>query len=137
LCAAQIYSQETSYFTDDVSSFGNVLKVRPRARLRVPCAAVAPAAAPRPTLPAPSSPQGFDGFLTSKNAQAKNKNRIFRLQDRAFSLSSYTSPAVSPPPAPAACRRRGPLARACCVRSASLLTPASAHLTSPVSFSVS
>jgi len=29
----------------------------------------------------------------SKNAQARNKNRTFRLQDRAFSLSSYTSEA--------------------------------------------
>lgn len=38
--------------------------------------------------------QGFEGFLTSKNAAAKNKNRVFRLEDRAISLSSTTSPAV-------------------------------------------
>jgi Histone acetyltransferase subunit NuA4 len=37
--------------------------------------------------------QGFEGFLVSKNAQARNKNRTFRLEDRAFSLSSYTSQA--------------------------------------------
>eukprot|EP00887_Chlorella_sp_A99_P003657 scaffold7.g3657.t1 len=36
---------------------------------------------------------GFEGFLTSKSAQAKNKNRVFKLDDRAFSLSSVTSPA--------------------------------------------
>lgn len=29
----------------------------------------------------------------SKNAQARNKNRTFRLEDRAFSLSSFTSEA--------------------------------------------
>ena len=39
--------------------------------------------------------QGFEGFLGSKNAQARNKSRTFTVQDRAFSLSSYTSPAVS------------------------------------------
>lgn len=39
--------------------------------------------------------QGFEGFLTSKNAMAKNKNKVFKLEDRAFSLSSVTSPAVS------------------------------------------
>ncbi|KAK2079569.1 hypothetical protein QBZ16_001964 [Prototheca wickerhamii] len=37
--------------------------------------------------------KGFEGFLTSKNAAAKNKNKIFRLEDRAMSLSSTTSPA--------------------------------------------
>lgn len=37
--------------------------------------------------------QGFEGFLVSKNAQARNKNRTFRLEDRAFSLSSFTSEA--------------------------------------------
>lgn len=37
--------------------------------------------------------KGFEGFLTSKSAQAKNKNRVFKLDDRAFSLSSVTSPA--------------------------------------------
>jgi hypothetical protein len=38
--------------------------------------------------------QGFEGFLTSKSASARNKNRVFRVEDRAFSLSSYTSPAT-------------------------------------------
>ncbi|KAL6785499.1 hypothetical protein F751_5422 [Auxenochlorella protothecoides] len=38
--------------------------------------------------------KGFEGFLTSKNAAAKNKNRVFRLEDRAISLSSTTSPAT-------------------------------------------
>ena len=38
--------------------------------------------------------KGFDGYLTSKSAAARNKNRVFRLQDRGFSLSSYTSPAT-------------------------------------------
>lgn len=42
----------------------------------------------------PHHVQGFEGFLTSKNAAAKNKNKIFRLEDRAMSLSSTTSPAV-------------------------------------------
>lgn len=37
--------------------------------------------------------KGFEGFLTSKNAMAKNKNRVFKLDDRLFSLSSVTSPA--------------------------------------------
>ena len=37
--------------------------------------------------------QGFEGFLTSKSAASKNKNRVFKLDDRAFSLSSTTSPA--------------------------------------------
>lgn len=41
-----------------------------------------------------SSTQGFNEFLTSKSAQAKNKNRQFRLEDRVFSLSSITSPGV-------------------------------------------
>lgn len=52
----------------------------------------------------PAYPQGFDGFLTSKNAMAKNKNRVFKLDDRLFSLSSVTSPAVRPrlPPTAAA-----------------------------------
>ncbi|KAI7843675.1 hypothetical protein COHA_002576 [Chlorella ohadii] len=36
--------------------------------------------------------KGFNEFLTSKSAQAKNKNRQFRLEDRVFSLSSITSP---------------------------------------------
>ncbi|PSC73071.1 chromatin modification-related MEAF6 isoform B [Micractinium conductrix] len=36
--------------------------------------------------------KGFNEFLTSKSAQAKNKNRQFRLEDRLFSLSSITSP---------------------------------------------
>ncbi|EFN57077.1 hypothetical protein CHLNCDRAFT_143841 [Chlorella variabilis] len=45
---------------------------------------------------------GFGEFLTSKSAQAKNKNRQFRLEDRVFSLSSITSPgtleaATTPP----------------------------------------
>jgi hypothetical protein len=38
--------------------------------------------------------KGYDGYLTSKSAAARNKNRVFRLQDRGFSLSSYTSPAT-------------------------------------------
>lgn len=38
--------------------------------------------------------QGFNEFLTSKSAQAKNKNRQFRMEDRVFSLSSITSPGV-------------------------------------------
>ena len=41
-----------------------------------------------------ASAQGFNEFLTSKSAQAKNKNRQFRLEDRVFSLSSITSPGV-------------------------------------------
>ncbi|PRW57873.1 chromatin modification-related MEAF6-like isoform X2 [Chlorella sorokiniana] len=36
--------------------------------------------------------KGFNEFLTSKSAQAKNKNRQFRMEDRVFSLSSITSP---------------------------------------------
>ena len=39
--------------------------------------------------------KGFDGFLVGKNAQARNRNRVFKVDDRLFSLSSYTSPAVS------------------------------------------
>ena len=35
--------------------------------------------------------KGLEGFLTSKNAQIKNKGRIFRLEDRLFSLSSTSS----------------------------------------------
>ena len=56
----------------------------------------------RSSLPLPSHAplqfvptlQGFNEFLTSKSAQAKNKNRQFRLEDRVFSLSSITSPGV-------------------------------------------
>jgi chromatin modification-related protein EAF6 len=35
--------------------------------------------------------KGLEGFLTSKNAQIKNKGRTFRLDDRLFSLSSMSS----------------------------------------------
>ena len=37
--------------------------------------------------------QGFEGFLSSKDALRK-RARNFKLEDRAFSLSSVTSPAV-------------------------------------------
>ena len=47
-----------------------------------------------PNRPTANRLQGFEGFLTSKNAMAKNKNKVFKLEDRAFSLSSVTSPAV-------------------------------------------
>ncbi len=65
------------------------------------CAAdpAAAAASTNPALncsPALVFPQGFNEFLTSKSAQAKNKNRQFRLEDRVFSLSSITSPGVGP-----------------------------------------
>jgi len=35
--------------------------------------------------------KGFEGFLTSKNAQVRNKGRTFRVDERVFSLSSATS----------------------------------------------
>ena len=35
--------------------------------------------------------KGLEGFLTSKNAQIKNKGRTFRIEDRMFSLSSLSS----------------------------------------------
>jgi len=35
--------------------------------------------------------KGLEGFLTSKNAQIKNKGRTFRIDDRLFSLSSIQS----------------------------------------------
>jgi len=38
--------------------------------------------------------KGFEGFLTSKNAQLKNKGRTFRVDERLFSLSSSTSQAT-------------------------------------------
>ena len=38
--------------------------------------------------------QGFEGFLTSKSAAGRNKMRNFQIEDRGFSLSSYTSPAA-------------------------------------------
>lgn len=38
--------------------------------------------------------QGLEGFLSSKEA-LKRRPRQFRLEDRLFSLSSKTSPAVS------------------------------------------
>ncbi len=41
--------------------------------------------------------QGFDGFLSSKDALRK-RARAFKPEDRAFSLSSKTSAAVSPCP---------------------------------------
>ena len=37
--------------------------------------------------------QGFEGFLSSKDALRK-RNRAFKTEDRAFSLCSVTSPAV-------------------------------------------
>lgn len=106
----QIYELESIYFTADYTNFGNVVKVRAQA----PRCAV-PSAPPRePFLPRLS--QGFGEFLTSKSAQAKNKNRQFRLEDRVFSLSSITSPGVrrrhrTPPPlAPSRQRVRTPAA---------------------------
>lgn len=38
--------------------------------------------------------KGFEGFLTSKNAQVRNKGRTFRVDERVFSLSSATSQGV-------------------------------------------
>ena len=38
--------------------------------------------------------KGFEGFLTSKNAQIKNKGRTFRVDERLFSLSSAQSQAA-------------------------------------------
>ncbi len=94
----QIYELESIYFTADYTNFGNVVKVRAQA----PRCTVPSAQAPRCTVPSapPGKPflprlsQGFGEFLTSKSAQAKNKNRQFRLEDRVFSLSSITSPGV-------------------------------------------
>ncbi|XP_075487584.1 uncharacterized protein LOC142526846 isoform X2 [Primulina tabacum] len=41
--------------------------------------------------------KGFDGFLTSsKNTSNLKRPRKFQLEDRVFSLSSVTSPAVCP-----------------------------------------
>lgn len=38
--------------------------------------------------------KGFEGFLTSKNAQVKNKGRTFKVDERLFSLSSGSSQAT-------------------------------------------
>lgn len=40
-------------------------------------------------------PQGFDGFLSSKEALRKRQNRAWKPEDKLFSLSSKTSPVVS------------------------------------------
>lgn len=117
---AQIYDTETVYFTAEYTNFGTVLKVGAQHDMLgvllmmgsqpyikgysflggsyecLPCHAQGPPSTqckgvqPRHIRNA----QGFEGFLTSKNAAAKNKNRVFRLEDRAISLSSTTSPAV-------------------------------------------
>jgi hypothetical protein len=93
----QIYELESIYFTADCTNFGNVVKVRaqPWASLRraSPLAPLRPLCSHHPTLSSQRT-QGFSEFLTSKSAQAKNKNRQFRLEDRVFSLSSITSPGV-------------------------------------------
>lgn len=91
----QIYELESVYFTADYTNFGNVVKVRAFAR-RCRRRRRPSHQAPHPSLALLpfASAQGFNEFLTSKSAQAKNKNRQFRLEDRVFSLSSITSPGV-------------------------------------------
>jgi hypothetical protein len=95
----QIYDLESAYFTADCTNFGNVVKAGRagragcrRRRSRSPLPSANPLACSRPTPWPLGSPQGFNEFLTSKSAQAKNKNRQFRMEDRVFSLSSITSP---------------------------------------------
>jgi hypothetical protein len=39
--------------------------------------------------------QGFEGFLSTKEALRKRQQRAFKPEDRLFSLSSNTSPVVS------------------------------------------
>jgi len=39
--------------------------------------------------------QGFEGFLSSKEALRKRQARAWKQEDRLFSLSSRTSPVVS------------------------------------------
>ena len=105
----QIYDLESAYFTADCTNFGNVVKARRgrscpgaaaahrrrRRRSLLPCSFTPAPSRPLGSLPL-GCPQGFNEFLTSKSAQAKNKNRQFRMEDRVFSLSSITSPGVRP-----------------------------------------
>lgn len=56
----------------------------------------APATAALPLLLlAAAGLQGFEGFLSSKEALRKRQNRAWKPEDRLFSLSSQTSPVVS------------------------------------------
>lgn len=74
-----------------------------------PCARTNLAPSPSLRRHLPPAAQGFNEFLTSKSAQAKNKNRQFRLEDRVFSLSSITSPGVRAAGLPCCCAA-GPVA---------------------------
>ena len=110
----QIYDQETDYFHAEYTNFGTVLKARAGCRRQRRAGRAGGRAEPPSLQRSTHTPsrsirnptrslscpctrtQGFEGFLTSKNASAKNKVRLpFETEQRAFSLSSITSPAVS------------------------------------------
>ena len=94
----QLYELETAYLSAEHSQCGTVLKVR-IACLLDDVLAVSYSRPNGMTACRSSATrwyaleQGFEGFLSSKDALRK-RNRQLKPEDRSFSLCSVTSPAV-------------------------------------------
>ena len=97
--ALQVYQMETEYLQAEYSQCGTVLKVRacrdPRMHA-VGSLTRAPSAARGVCHGRDAGAQGFEGFLSSKDALRK-RARAFKPEDRSFSLSSCSSMAVCAP----------------------------------------
>jgi hypothetical protein len=99
LNAVQLYELETAYLNAEHSQCGTVLKVSGDLRVfdYIPTIMHETQAIDSKNLqPATCQrvpEQGFEGFLSSKDALRK-RNRQLKPEDRSFSLCSVTSPAV-------------------------------------------
>ena len=90
-CPLQLYDAESNYLGAEYSVNGNVIKVRPA--LCLPAHALNADGLTGCCLDTFCLLQGFEGFLSSKDVIRK-RQRTYKVHDRAFSLSSVTSPAV-------------------------------------------